>query len=123
GEFPSGHVLESMVLVFPMLEIDPGNAEAFHLGIGFFQGYETLAAGIRQRTEQHVVNDAENGSVRADAEGESQENGACKCRTAPHGAKAVTQVLQDAFKRRECPGVACALTRGRDIAEITERRD
>ena len=77
---------------------------------------------VRERLQQHVVDDGENGGRRADAERERDEAGGREAGTAAEEAERVADVLDEPLERRAAPGVARHFLHERDIAELPVRR-
>jgi hypothetical protein len=67
---------------------------------------ELIGFVVRQRREQHAVNDAEDGAVGADAEGECRDAGRGERRLAPDRAHRVANVLKDRFEPRQAAPIA-----------------
>jgi hypothetical protein len=69
---PSAQILKNGALVFPIEEIPRGNAVAAAVDLRPDDD-ELVRIGVRQGSEKGGVDDAEDGSVRADAQRERQE--------------------------------------------------
>jgi len=65
-----GHVLEGLVLGFPVHEIRSGERIAAGRGFGLVQPHQLAGAAIRQRPQQDGVDDAEDRAVGADPDGQ-----------------------------------------------------
>jgi len=111
------HVFERIVVVAPVLKIDPGNTDAGGLGRGFAEPNQPLAVRVGQRPQKHRVDDAENGGVRADAERERQNDDQGEAWRLANAAQAVPDVLKDGFEPRKLPRLPRLLLRAGHVAE------
>src|SRR5262245_18794158 len=70
--------------------------------------YELVAVRVRQRPQQELIDDGEDGGVATDAEGQRQDHGERKARAAPETTIAVSDVSHDIFCIAQRPLVVAA---------------
>src|SRR5882672_2682697 len=73
--------------------------------------YQPLRFGIRQRPEQHRIDDTENRSVGADSQRQRQYRNQCEARILRQHSCAVAQVLPYVFEPSHTASVAAPLLR------------
>ena len=79
--------------------------------------HELVAVRVRQRPQQELIDDGEDGGVAADAKGQRQNDGQREARTAPEATNGVLDVSPDIFHDAHRPLVVAALLESRQIAE------
>ena len=122
GGVEASHVFEAAVFAAPMLVVDPGDADALGLRVGFAQPHQPFRGGVWQGTQQDRVHHAEDGGVRADAQSQGQNHDQRKTGRPADAAQAVAEVLGDGFESWEPPGIAGAFLDLREIADVAPRR-
>ena len=103
GLLEAGHRIEGVILDAPMLEIDPGYADAGRLRGGLAEPHQTLARREGQRLEKNGIHRAEDGGVCADSDSQRQNHDEREDARSPDTARRVANVLQERFKCRELP--------------------
>ena len=71
----------------------------------FVEGEEPLGLGIRQRLEQHTVDDGEHDGGRSGAEGECQQDDSRKSRLLPQSAKCIAEILPQVLQPACAAGI------------------
>src|SRR5580704_12682403 len=94
----SRHILKGIIVMTPVLEIDPGDTDASGLGRGFAEPHEALAVRVRQRPQEHGIDHAENGGVRAYAERQRQNDDQREAGRLANAAKAIANVLKNGLE-------------------------
>ena len=83
---------------------------------------KAIGTGIRQRSEQHGMDDAEDGGVGADAEREGAHDDRGEPRRAQERARRESRVLTEVAEPPERPGIAMEFLRLRNPAERASSR-
>ncbi len=73
------------------------------------QHQQLTGAGVRQGTQQHGIHHAEDGRVRADAQGQRDDGHNRERRAATQHAKTVANVLPDGFHQNDSSNIASSL--------------
>ena len=95
-----------------------GLLEADRLG----DAHDGAGVRIRQRPDQHAVDDAEHRHIRTDPQGEHQHDGGREPGTTPHGAGRVAQVSPQVVQPAPAPHIARAFTDQHRVAQCPTRR-
>src|SRR3954470_15058436 len=103
----SGRRLDAAPVVWIELDGDPNKA---------------ISAGIRQRSEQHGMDDAEDCCVGADADRERADYDSCEPRRAQERSHRESRVLTEVAEPTERPGIAMEFLRLRHPAERASSR-
>ena len=82
------------------------------------KGDELLGMRVRQRIEEHGVDDGKQGSVGADAQSQGEDRDGREAGIFSQRAGSVAQVLQEFFEPEPTPLVAGDLLYQRDVAEF-----
>ena len=85
------------------------------------QHQQLSGAGVGQRSQQHGIHHAEDGRVRADAQGQSDDGNNRERRAATQHAEAVADVLPDGFHQNDSSNIASSLFDLLDAAEVGHR--
>src|SRR5271156_3262214 len=107
-----GHRVEGVILAPPVLEIDPGYADAAGLRGGLAEPHQTLARRERQWLEKDGKHRAEDRGVCADSDSERENHDEREDPRSPDTARRVAKVVQERFKRRELPRFIASLAHG-----------
>ena len=91
-------------------------------GLLLVQPDEATGLLVRQRREQHRVDDAEDGGRAADAEAERQRHDGGVARAPPHLAERVAQVAGEPFDPADAVHVVDLLSHAEHAAELAPRR-
>ena len=83
---------------------------------------QLIRAPERKGAQQDGIDHAENGDVRADSEGQHEDDDAGEGTVAAQGAEGEAQVLAQQVERRQAAGFAMLLHGAGDTAEADERR-
>ncbi len=102
-----GRVFDAAPILWIELDGDPNKA---------------IRTGIRQRAEQHGMDDAEDGGVGADAERERADDDSGEPRRAHERARRESGVLPEVVEPPERPRIAMKFLRLRNAAERTSGR-
>jgi len=100
---------------------DLGEAAVFHVAVP--DGDEPVDVGVRQRLDQHGLDDAEDRGRRADAERERDDRHRRDAGRPAPGPESETHVAADVAQPRNGVGIARSIFRGREVAEAPARRE
>src|SRR5215472_13218674 len=89
------HVLKAVGLRFPVKEIRAGKRVVTGRGFSFEEPHELAGIVKRKRAQQDCVNDAEDGGVSADAEGQGDNCHGGEPASFPEVAKTEAKILQN----------------------------
>ena len=119
----SGEFGEDVVLRAHVLEIHIRNAGEIHsfLRLGFEHDDELIGRGVGQWLEQNGVDDAEDGGVRADAEGEGENRNRGEAGILAHHAERVTRVGDESFEPEAAALLAAIFFYAFHCAELQRR--
>src|SRR5579871_909520 len=98
------HGAENRVLVLSVEEVHCGNTVAFAVRRLFPDHYDLVCVRIRKWLEQNSINEAENSSVCADPQRQSEHSDNCESRTGAHHAQRVTKVVYQLIHIDSTPG-------------------
>ena len=104
-----------------VVEVEDREAGVVDVGARLPQEQEILAARIRQRLQHDGVDDAENGSVGADAERHGDGDGKGIAGLFAQATEAVADVLREGFEQPGQPGVAHVVLDAVETAEELAR--
>src|SRR5258708_23845116 len=98
--YVSRHFAKDMMLRPPLFEIQIRTARLRYslLRVRLKGGKQLFGIRIRQRLQEHCINDAENGRVRANAESKREYGDRGEAGILPQHAEAVAHVLQKSFE-------------------------
>ena len=88
------------------------------IGARFADPDQALGFRIRQRPQQHRIDDAEEGRVRADPDREQEDGDGGEPGTLADRAKRVAEILAEGIEARQTALIAVALLGGFDAAEL-----
>ncbi len=89
------HVFENLVLLDPVQIVEGGDAVGAAVGPLLQHAHDALGIGVGERVEQDRVDEAEDGRIGADAEGEGEKGDKSEAGALEQSAGGVTQVLQE----------------------------
>jgi hypothetical protein len=119
-----GELLEGCGRLFPP-DLKIGEADRLHAtrqsDAIHRHRHEAIRVRIRERPQQHGVEDAEDDGIQADAEGEREDHHRAEGRCAPQHAQAVARVLGQLVDPDWYPDRAGVFHRHRDVAEGAQR--
>src|ERR1700682_1194696 len=107
-----------MVLGTEVVKIGIGELRAIALVGEFPQTDDLVRLGVRKRTEQHAMDHAENGSGRANTQGESHDGNQCDAGTLSQNAQRVTRVHKEILQPSPAPCPARDFLNQRRIAQF-----
>ncbi len=120
GVREEGHVLERAALRAPVAVVRHGGAPAFHLRpLDIAPQFDQAGRrGIRERAEDDGIDDAENGGVGANAEGQGENRHEGECGAVTQGSHRVAQVLPQGFEPVKRPHLSTGLLPQGGVAEL-----
>jgi len=100
GAMEDRHRIKGAALALPVEVICRRNGEDFHAREAFLRRDvvdhgDALGIGIRQRSQQHCIDDAEDRTIGADSERQDDDRAQCKPRILAQHAEGILQVLQN----------------------------
>ena len=90
----NGHRGKTAIVSLPVAKIGIGDGAKFEVGFAFVHRDELLRMRVGQRVEEHTVDNREDGSVGADAEGQREDRDEREAGIFAQHARAIAQVLQ-----------------------------
>ena len=95
GPIEEGHVLEGGVLGLPIEEVGAGEGVFAGRGFGFVEADELLRMAVGEGPEEDCVDDAEDGGIGADSDGQRDGGNESESPGVPQVAEAVLEVEQE----------------------------
>ncbi len=100
-----------------------GDVRQLEVDVAGAHGDDAVRIGDSGRMQQELVDQAENGRVCADAEGEGRDYDSGKSRAAAHAAQGVTEVGREAVEGGPAPHGAAVFEMEGAIAELAQGLD
>src|SRR5262245_46068530 len=95
-----GHLFEYAIVLPPFLAIiGPHSTLAARLEIPLPDHHQPLRLTVRERPQHHRVDDAEDGAVHPNPQGQAQRDDGCKHRSAAQYPQAITKVFPERLHR------------------------
>ena len=118
---PGNQVLKDGVLALPFQVVGSRNRVAMSVGPIGPHHDELFGIWKGQRGKQRGINDAEDGSICADSNGECEHCHGSEARALPEDAESKAQISQKKFQKRQTAAVAVILFRLLHAAKFHER--
>src|SRR5579871_6238768 len=121
GAACDGYRRKAAIVVPPIAEIGIGNRAGSEIGLALVEHNELLGMRIGNRIEQHGVDDGEEGSVRADAERQSEDGDGGEARTFAQCPSGEARILSTFVEPTPAPLVPRDVFDQWNIAEFPAR--